>query len=562
MKKVNFLLILTLLLFVFSSKLQAQEIESKWSETIKQSKGGDGFFKYFLEANDEYIYAAFSKEIINKRNPSLKIVAFDKNTLKRRKEVEVIGYKDKSRKEKYKGLSLELTIVNNDVLTLFWKKYEKGNTYIYVEQYNKDLKQIKKVKKIHQYPGRASATILSANVNGVEMYFFANQNSPKKGENYEFEYKVINAEFEFVAANKVKLPITAISKFNSSLRLNFKENGKILVSTSVRDEEEKKFYPIVCSVDIETAETKLLELKFPDKKLAGFDYILTNGKYKVFSFFTDLIKDPKGRDTHGIFYAEVDGENLTFDNSKFSSFSKEQLDELFGADREDRAKAGVLASKKKKDSKDNALAAGYNIEFVYSLGEEIVLFTSLMRNYSVTTCDSKGNCTTRYYCEKSNVTSFKLNNYGNIVWASNLDRKMTYPGWDVTDVRVLYKDGLFYASYGSGYNEGAKGKKKKKSKSQRKMNFEYAVFSIENGNYTKMEHQLNKKSTPKKELKFIDPSNISFIDDEFYVASNRLKLSPIFWIKLVVFMPSLWFTFRNSHNYKGTVSVGKISAVD
>ena len=214
----------------------------------------------------------------------------------------------------------------------------------------------------------------------------------------------------------------------------------------------------------------------------------------------------------------------------FSYFTKAQLDKLFAKDIEDRKdRAGKMRSKKKQDSEQESLKSDYVIENVQSLdNENVVLFCSRMYNYSVTTCDSKGNCTTRYYCQKSNVTAFKVGKEGSIGWASNLDRMKTYNGWNIYDVNVINEKNKFYVIYGSDYMAAA-GKKKgstRKKKEQRLDRLEYAVFDYGDGSFEKKEYKINAINAKKAQKKTISPTNIDVYDNKFYTTSLRTTYKP------------------------------------
>ncbi|MBA3901712.1 MAG: hypothetical protein H0X62_16170, partial [Bacteroidetes bacterium] len=196
------------------------------------------------------------------------------------------------------------------------------------------------------------------------------------------------------------------------------------------------------------------------------------------------------------------------------------------------------------------------------------LFCSRMRNYSITTCDGKGNCTTRYYCEKNNVTAFCIDNKGEIVWATNLDRKKTYNGWDIFDINVALKGDKFFVSYGSefGIHAEKKNYKSKKSKKHQNEIFEYAVFDKNNGEYKKHEHNLNKLNTPKKDKKYVDPISIMVIEDEFYTYSMQTGFKPG-WIALgclgaFACPPVVLIPFFSGNARKGSAHLAHIKPIE
>jgi hypothetical protein len=246
--------------------------------------------------------------------------------------------------------------------------------------------------------------------------------------------------------------------------------------------------------------------------------------------YCDLLKDRQGNDLHGIFYAEIDNTTNVMSSVNFSSFDKATIDKLFAKDKKDKKKGGILKSKRSKESDESSLNDDYVIEDIQSIDDNsVVLFTSIMYNYSRTSCDAKGNCVTNYYCRKSNVTAFKVDNTGALVWASNLDRQITYDGINIYDLKVINKDNKMYVVYGSAFQLDAQKKngRNSKSKSQRLDRFEYAVFDFKTGAYKKDEYKVNAENCKKKDRKTISPFNITVIDNSMYVQSSKTKVKPL-----------------------------------
>jgi len=535
---------------LFLTQSLAQKMSVQWSKKQFYENKLDGFFDGFIGGNSKFIYAKFSNFTPKKRrgfDKRVKLLVFDKLTMKKVGDKTLLDVKDKKKAEKYDGLKYYTTIVFEDVLHVFWTKTSKTGRELYAESYSSKLKSVKKLKKVYAVKSGGKTGkyvqffVMGTGGESQKILIGAEVSSAKSGK-VVTEYKLLNSDLSFAEANKFELPIAVTGKgFGPTSRYELGADNNLHVKTSVRlsKEERKKAkkakkgvatsYTIYSVVDLESGKLRSYPIKFDNKNIFDFDFIVSKNSIKIFGLFSDLIKDPRGNDTHGIFQGVLDSKTLELNDLNFSYFTKTQLDNLFAGDRDERKRKNALRSKKKKKSKDESIAANYVIEYVQAVDDRnIVLFCSKMRNYSVTTCDDKGRCTTRYYCEKSNVTAFKIGHDGSIEWASNLDREITYSGWNVFDLRVAYKGGRLYVTYGSNYSISAQKKKgsTKKSKRYKSDRFEYAVFDYETGQFFKKEYKVNRLDTPKKERKTISALSIQVIGGEFYTSSTKLKFKP------------------------------------
>jgi hypothetical protein len=311
-----------------------------------------------------------------------------------------------------------------------------------------------------------------------------------------------------------------------------------------------------------TGEYKNLPFQFDDKNVFDFRYTVGDDFIKFTGFFCDLSRDVKGRVTHGIFTVDIDLYSNTMQSPKFSYFDKALMNEVYADDKKDQVIAKSKRKKKKTD--ENSIAGSYVVEeeIVFENGD-VVLFCSMMNNYSSTTCDANGNCTTRYYCNKRNVTAFKLDKNGEIVWAKNIDRSITYGSWYIYDVEVVFdeKENIFYCTYGNILeNETGNEKAKKRKKDDLRMNFEYATFDGESGHAKKHTLEVDKETTAKKDRKYLSPTSIAAIDNQFYTHYTKTGRRPGFYLNClgsIVCWP-LAFNLMNPAHLKGTGYYGTI----
>ena len=558
MKKIAALLAFILL----TNLVSAQDLTSTWSDKEFYTNKTTGFFDHFVGGNSKYVYAKCSKVpafgggkkrgVAGEKKSKINLIAYDRATMKEAANATIL---DISKDKKYAGLNYYKTIVFENSIYVFWVSDTKAKDELYVASYDSKLKKVNALKKIYELASskgdlRKAELFVMGNQKAGEKIIIGGELATDEGQDIKMEYKLLNSDFTFASSGQVTLPVIAAKGLKRNLLQGsgsdalsstylFGDDGNLHLRTYVRvnDEEKKdlkkgmdKSYAIYSIVDVSSGKIHSFSMKADNKNILEFDFKVIKNSIKLFGFFNDI---NKGGTINGIFTASVDPKAYTITNLNFSYFTKDQLATLFAKDQADANKGGIFASKKKKDDAKESLAANYTIEDVQSIDKDnLVLFTSKMWNYTTRTCDSKGNCYTNYYCQKDNITVFKLNAKGDIVWATNLDRRKTYGGWYVYDVKVINKDKNFYIAYGSDYNttekDNGKTKKSRKSKDQRTDRLEYAMFDYNTGAIQRKELKINAVNAPKAEMKSVVPLKMEVINNEFYVNSTKGKLKP--WI--------------------------------
>ena len=548
-----------LLLCVSVVVAKAQELKASWSEQQLYDNSNDGFFDEFLGFNSKFIFAKFTKyqpAFGGGKSSKIKLVALDKITMKKAYAAALIGFpENKASASKYQGLTYYKTIFFENSVYVFWIKETKAKDELYVQSFDGNLKAQKQLQKIYELNSvkgqkKKAELFVMANKDLDEKILIGGEMAGDKGENVKIEYRLLNRDFGFEASNQVTLPYVIAERSNSlSASYELGNDGNLHLKTFItksKDElktlrnGESSRYPVLSVVNLKTGVLSALNFKFDNKTLFDFNYIIGKENTKVFGFFSDLIKDANGYDTHGIFYAIVDNKNNTIKSINFSMFTKDQLNKLFSKDKDDQKKARKKDAKKGNDaakSDEESLQSNHTIESVQSIDKDnLVLFCSIMYNYTVTRCVSNGNggttCYQDPYCRKDNVTAFKINDKGDIVWATNVDRQITYSGWSKYDVSVINDKSNFFVLYGSSFNEveiTAKGKSKKKAKSNKEdfNEVEYAVFDYNTGGYQKRKYLINSATTPKEEKKSIDAYGTQVFDNRFYFEFKKTSMKII-----------------------------------
>jgi hypothetical protein len=560
----------------------AQEIDVNWSDRQLYDNKMDGFFETFVGSNSKYVYARFEDLSMSRKKKAtkIKLVSFDKNSMEKQGDVTMVDPKDPEAVKKYSGLVYYKAIVFENVIYVFWTKESKTKDELFIQSFDNSLNPINELKKIYELNSDSKSTkkatiFVMGNEKAGEQIVIGGELASLKGSNVVFEYKVVKSDFSFVSSNKVTLPVVVTGRsddLSSSYELG--DDGNLHIKTFViMSKEDRKMakkgeatrYPIYSIVDLTSGAIKNYTIKFDNKNVFDFDFLVTKTSIKVFGFFCDLTKDTRGEDTHGIFYAFLDPKTfLLMGDMHFTYFTKQQLDNLFTKDKQDRKDKHLFSSNKKQDSEDESLSSGYIIEDVQSVDDKnIVLFCSRMYNYTVTTTDSKGNRYTSYYCQRDNVTAFKLNNVGNIEWASNLDRRITYSGWFVYDLHVISKDDKFYVAYGSDYsiNTDQKSRKSRKSGKYKSDRFEYAVFDYATGKFTKNEYKVNPVNVKKENKKTVSATNIMVLDNQFYVNSKIVKRKIVPLIACFVCYPVGFILGTMGSSYHGDGYLGHVSVI-
>lgn len=580
----------SLILAIFACNIFAQQIDVKWSEQFEFDNKKDGFFDNFVGSNSTYIYGKFSNLALNpkKQNKKAKLVAFDKVTMKKVGEAELRGYGGSIDKENYKYYK---TVTLNTTIYVFWTKQEKGIIELYVQSFDNKLKKINGLKKIYELKnsreGVEKLVILYNKELNDKMLIIKEFAITKDNESLRIEYKLLNPDFTFVNTKQVTLPIlvtkvrrgwfSSASSFDENVgSYEFGNDGNLYVQDMVRlSEEERKnlkkseasVYPHLMQVNLESGSVQEYRVKYAGKNTFNYSSLVTKNGIKLYGFFSDLDKDSKGNDTHGTFFVTLDNATLKEKNVKFSYFDKPFLDQLYAADKENQKKGkGLFKSKKDKKSDEESIDDNYIIEDVVEDGGDILLFCSIMRNWSRTVCTSSGNggqtCRTYYYCTKSNVTTFRLNKNGDIVWAKNLDRSITYNRWNVYDLNVMKSGDSYYVVYGSAYQMNATKKNMRSSKSNKQLTdrLEYAVFQGASGDYKKNEYQLNSVNAKKADKKFVAADNISVFDNKMYTSCMRTKLKPATYFSCLC-PPVFYVLLLNGDSRKGSGYFGTIAPV-
>ncbi len=561
MKKIisNYLnLILISVLIIQTNTVFSQKLELKWSEKILSDNKKDGFFNNIINSDDKNIYVLQSdyNSIYGNKLRKLLIVAYDKFTLVKTGDIHLKGFKDnEENRELYKKLKFGKVIVLNNAIFVFWSSLSnrEQKEELYCETFSSNLKRISKLIKVctavfpkENYFSNYSTNLMILSNNLIKNELVIGYDIASKEQNVVFNYFKINSSLEKIASGKVVLPT---NYFGTSDKINLEEDGNLTLKTTenIDYSGKKKSFDVLSSINVNTGGISSFYLKKEGVQIVDYKYVIKDEKLKVYGFYSDLNKDAKGNEIHGFFYVINNTNDLNENEIQLASFSKKELAQLFVNDLGDKNDSGTLID--------------YRIEKMFAVEDEnVVLFCSKMYNYEVATgVNSNGNTTYARYCKKSNVTAFKLNTEGEIVWANNLDRVYVYSKHDIYDLNVICKNNLFYVTYGSEFtdfenvNSYKEVMKTLKNKDQGG-NFEYAIFNNEDGRFEKQLIKINDNNS--KEIKKISAVRICEYNDEYIIHDEKTTLKigksiPFFLTAVLAWVPIHYGSF-----HKETLSIG------
>lgn len=590
---------LVFLLATITNGLFAQQLDLKWSNKLEYNNSDEGFFDDLIGENDKYVYGKYTANRNSGSIYKLMIVAFDKNSMQQKKKVKILGFEEnKSQAKKYDDLKLYKTVVYEDVLYIFWYKVSKDKEELFVQSFDEELKVKKQLEKVYEvknykkYDKTANLFVLANKNVGDGIILIGAELAGQAGENVKLEYKVLNSEFKVLNTNQVTLDMIKIkearrglfgggpngnlsssytlgSDGNIHLNTGFSYSRKEIKEMKENGEYENAVFRLFSIIDTKTGALTSKELKFENKNIFNI-WKTTGSEYTaIHGFYSDKTKDPNGGSINGIFYAKLNS-NYEVISVQFNEFKQELLDEIFQDDMEDRYEkknsclsgACCFFGSKNKDETVNdreKLTNDYMIKNIITVDGEMYVFCVRSQKWEHTHCspDANGNqtCTTTYYNKQKNVTVFKLDDEGKLIWGSNLNRYILYSGgiqvWYYQDFNVINSDDGFYMIYGSAYDHSGGKMKRKKITPERP--FEYAYLSKEDGKFKRMNYNVNMSDTKRRDIRVVDPTEIQVVNSKFY--AHYSKVTPKLYARICCILP---YVSRNQSLFKGFGYIGEI----
>jgi hypothetical protein len=560
------ILLLTLSI-ITAAQAWSQEVDIDWSKPMVCDNKNFGFFETFIGSNSEFVFGKFTNGLLTTaKKSSIRIVAFDKETMKPVKDKVIVGFKSDGAKTKiYDGKTYFDEVVFEDKIMIFWLEYsKKKGTILYAETYDMTFKLVEKMTKVYEALGEKKTPYLRANKKAGDFVLVFRVDVNDEKEKIYLNYIKISSDLNVSSPEEVILPFEKDEDFKSvrvSGRYSLEDNGKFMALCTVIQNNKKliknksKSESFLAEIDVNGGKNTIYNATIddPSKSILTKTFSVYDGTIYVYGFYRNSNeKDRRGNSgADGVYISKMSKAKEGLQELKFTEFTREFIDELYADDPETQAAKKKAPKKKDKDKDDTGLAWTYEVEQSRIVNNDVIMICTQEYNYSVTTCDSKGNCTTRYYCRKSDVTSIRMNLKGDVVWASNLDRQITYSGWNIPDIELIQRGDKFIVTYGNTQMEKVEGKKKKKSKSgeQLRDEFEYAELDLNSGEIQKETYRVNKPNAEKKDRKSVGARGIQVVDNEMYVNSITTSYD---WKKswLCLIPVCGWYYFALSPNAK------------
>jgi len=509
-----------------AATLFSQDLSFKWSEPVELEKKV-GLSEEIIGSNEITVFTMKSGR------KGKKLLAYDKASLKVKKELLLKGAKGSILDNKeYSKLILAFFQISSDKIYIFFREEKKSIEKIYYLELTSDLVAVGKLTMLHEIEfDRSSVTRTS---------MVRNSNNPKsnivlvnekyRDENIVAEYKVFNSEMKLADVGKIDLPFSIEKKerteyIQRAYRLSDDNN---ILSTITKTKEENPgaprrkrwtYFTAVGLTDLSSGDSKMLTLKSDERKYDDVRFVSNGEDIFLAGFYYNPDDDGDFPNVSGFYSTKV--------NFQMGSMSEVQLfeyDENFFRHFKNNEKAEESNRKAKKEEK----RAKYIIERMViediAIGQDgMNVVCSGMANKSVTTCNSKGACTTRYYCYKYGVISFSTDKNMKVKSYDVLPRLMVYSGSNIMDVNITpLKNNSYMVNFGSAFEleDGAMtGNPKRKAREILRSQFEYAILNDE-GVLERRNMKLS--SVNGKESKYFDFDELGAVEcfGEVFVICN------------------------------------------
>lgn len=198
-----------LVILLMTKAFFAQEIDIDWSKPIVCDNKNFGFFSEFIGSNADYVYAKYTNMALARKNKnsSVRLVAYDKETMKPAKDRVITGFKSEATKSKaYDDKTYYGEAVFDDVIMIFWIQKKDKKTTLFAETYSTDLKPVEKLTKVYEAKEVDAALRVRYNKKAGSFAVVINPTFDDDGE-IILDYVKVKSDLNTDTKDIVKLPL-------------------------------------------------------------------------------------------------------------------------------------------------------------------------------------------------------------------------------------------------------------------------------------------------------------------------------------------------------------------
>ncbi|MDG2441068.1 MAG: hypothetical protein P8M19_05305 [Crocinitomicaceae bacterium] len=576
-------MILLLTCTVLSDTASAQYMEFEWSDEFRYTNKKTGFFREYVGRDMMNIYVL--QRNINKSKPyknvKIMLVSMNKNSLVLTEEerLPLKGFPENAGQEEVlKSLDYVKTILSEGKIFVFWRKLINTDSTrkeeIYAQTFKSNFKPDLPLKKVFEFIQNVDE---QASIFDPTMCLVLTEQETDRivvgterfaDHAINFQYVTVDSRLAASTTNTVLLPQKPTSypgETTSTYELT--KDGLIHVRSEASytkdellymDSKHAKTFPVLTVVNVESGATKSLEFRTDLRTITDFCQYSAGGKTRVVGFFGDLTEDTTGRDNQGLFYADIDPSSSEKTDLNFVYFTRPIVSRIFPKKRM-RKKKGVIIPE------DEVFQTRFDIQNITSMPDSsLVFFFTEQYNYEENTSRSDLNGENIYSskasCKNSNVSALRLSATGEIMWARSIDRKITYQGTDIKDVRVVNKYGKFFVLFG---NEDTKLSPPKGKRFQHLTEeLTYFTFNPSTGRAKEYTTPVNEPKTDRRDMRYLDPNSAIVIDNQIYFNKIRVRQNPLWTVTNVICPPTIFYSVLTGNTKVGKADFAMMRIMD
>ena len=575
--------ILLLTCTVLSDTASAQYMEFEWSDEFRYTNKKTGFFREYVGSDMMNIYVL--QRNINKSKPyknvKIMLVSMNKNSLVLTEEerLPLKGFPENAGQEEVlKSLDYVKTILSEGKIFVFWRKLINTDSTrkeeIYAQTFKPNFKPDLPLKKVFEFIQNVDE---QASIFDPTMCLVLTEQETDRivvgterfaDHAINFQYVTVDSRLAASTTNTVLLPKKPTSypgKTTSTYELT--KDGLIHVRSEASytkdellymDSKHAKTFPVLTVINVESGATKSLEFRTDLRTITDFCQYSAGGITRVVGFFGDLTEDTTGRDNQGLFYADIDPSSSEKTDLNFVYFTRPIISRIFPKKRM-RKKKGVIIPE------DEVFQTRFDIQNITSMPDSsLIFFFTEQYNYEENTSRSDLNGENIYSskasCKNSNVSALRLSATGEIMWARSIDRKITYQGTDIKDVRVVNKYGKFFVLFG---NEDTKLSPPKGKRFQHLTEeLTYFTFNPSTGRAKEYTTPVNEPKTDRRDMRYLDPNSAIVIDNQIYFNKMRVRQNPLWTVTNVICPPTIFYSVLTGNTKVGKADFAMMRIMD